>query len=66
MTPQKDTASLRLIVEVRYDLNGTQADDLECQLRRAADHLAGEGLLSGDTEACVTRWSRRVESLDQK
>jgi hypothetical protein len=56
-------ARLRLAVTVSYDLNGRAAADLERQLLGAADRLADEGLLSGETGADVAEWDAKVEEL---
>lgn len=62
---RRDEAILRLTVDVRYDLGRTDIKELEAQLVRAADHLAAEGLLSGDTEASATCWTSKVTQPDE-
>ena len=57
------TARLRLAITVSYDLNGLAAAAMGRQLRAAADHLANEGLLSGETGADVSEWDAKVEEL---
>ena len=60
--PVEDGRSrLRLTITVSYDLNGCAVADLEKQLHDAANHLASEGLLSGETAAEVTEWDATVE-----
>ena len=60
---------LRLTIDVTYAVaDGVLPDvaerDLSDQLRSAADHLAGEGLLSGETDHDVECWYARVERLE--
>ena len=50
----------RLTIEVDYDGDIT-AMEAESVLQCAADHLAGEGLLSGETGGLVKMWSAKVE-----
>jgi len=52
-----DAAGLRLTIDVVYDLGRTGPGELERALVKAAEQLEDQGLLSGDTEASVVRWS---------
>ena len=57
---QDDRVTLTLTVTVVYEPGRTGADELKQQLVRAADFLAGEGLLTGETEASVLTWESAV------
>lgn len=59
----KKTITLRLSIEVSYEPNGVETSELETLLTRAADHLAGEGLFTGETAAEVTSWHPHVEAI---
>jgi hypothetical protein len=63
---KNDEAHLRLTIDVHYELGRTDIRDLERVLVGSADHLAGEGLLSGDTEASVLTWSSAVSTPNVK
>ena len=54
---------LRLIVDVEYDLNGADADEIERILAFVPKHAAGEGHLTDDTLAEVVTWDARVEEM---
>ena len=58
-----DKVSLKLTIFVKYDLNGTSKAEMEDQLHYAAGFLAGEGLLSGNSEATVSTWSEEVKEV---
>jgi len=58
-----DKVSLRLTIFVKYDLNGVNKAEMEEQLHYAADFLANEGLLSGNSEAIVSTWSEEVKEV---
>lgn len=55
---------LKLVIDVDYEVPEEQRAEarvfLENQLRWAADHLAGEGLLSGDGPYDVADWESNV------
>lgn len=58
---KSDEATLILTIKVNYELGRTDVAHLERALIHAADHLAGEGLLSDDnTEASVKTWEAYV------
>lgn len=57
---KNDEAKLRLTIDVHYELGRTDIRDLVKVLVAAADHLAGNGMLSGDTEASVLTWESSV------
>jgi hypothetical protein len=59
-TMENDEVHLRLTIDVHYELGRTDVRDLERVLIAAADRLAGEGLLSGETEASVLTWDSAV------
>jgi len=51
-----DEVRLRLTIEVHYELGRTDVDELQKTLIAAAQHLADNGMLSGETEASVLTW----------
>ena len=55
--------TLRLTLEVSYALNGADQNEVESLLDDAANHMAGEGLFTGETAAEVTTWKHRVEGI---
>ena len=55
--------SLKLTITVNYDLNGASKAEMEEQLHHAAGFLASQGLLSGNSEATVSKWEENVEEL---
>jgi hypothetical protein len=57
-----DEAHLRLTIDVHYELGRTSPQDLERVLVGAADHLAEEELLTGETEASVLTWNSWVST----
>jgi hypothetical protein len=52
---------LRLTIDVWYDLNTESQDTVIKHLEQLPMFLAGEGLLSGDTDALVDEWKSGVE-----
>jgi hypothetical protein len=54
---------LRLTIDVTYEENGETIADLKTALRKAADIIAGEGLLSGNLDAVVDDRSAKVETI---
>lgn len=54
---------LRLVVTVKYDLNGTDPEDLEFLLENAMSFAAGEGLMTDDSAAEVYEWNSSVERV---
>ncbi len=58
-----DEAHLRLTIDVHYELGRTGILDLERVLIEAADHLAANGMLSGETEASVLTWDSGVSEV---
>jgi len=59
---KNDEVRLRLTIDVHYELGRTNVNDLERVLVAAADHLAGNGMLSGETEASVVTWTSAVST----
>lgn len=57
---KSDEVTLSLTIKVRYEMGRTSSDELASILVQAADHLAANGLLSGDTEASVLTWDSWV------
>lgn len=64
-----NTVQLRLVLDVRYDLNGTSVETLKNNLRRLADEAYADGRLSSGTDAEVDEHSISVmetpEPLDE-
>ena len=56
----EDTKRLSLVIQVDYNLNGVDPKILEDLLLNAARNMAGNGMLSGYTDAEVDEWSARV------
>ena len=61
-----DEVHLRLTVDIHYELGRTDIRDLERVLVAAADHLAGNGMLSGETEASVLTWESSVSTPNDR
>lgn len=58
-----DRTTLKLTIEVEYEMGRTDIRDLERVLVSAADHLVGNGMLTGETEASVLTWDSSVETV---
>ena len=54
---------MKLVITVDYNLNGVSKLEMEEQLHYAANFLASEGLLSGESEAIVSEWYETVEEV---
>ena len=54
---------LRLIVDVEYNLNGTDPDALKILLGSIPRYAANVGRLTDDTPAEVVTWDARVEEV---
>lgn len=52
--------TLRLEIEIKYDLRGTKPIALENLLREWPVRMAEEGMMTRDTEAEVDDWDSRV------
>lgn len=57
---KSDELKLRLVIDVTYEIGRTSEKELVEVLLDAAEHLAANGLLSGDTEADVLTWEAAV------
>lgn len=55
-----NTAQLRLVLDVRYDLNGTSVETLKKNLQRLVDEAYADGRLSSGTDAEVDEHSFTV------
>jgi len=55
-----------LTVTVDYDSATTDTRYIREQLDFCANHLANEGLLSGESEAVVDGWSHKIEVKSQR
>lgn len=58
-----DDVKIRLTIDVTYIRGDVSTNAIEKQLWRAAEHLADNGLLSGDLEANVYECSHSTEVL---
>ena len=59
----KKTTKMRLIIDVTYQNHGEPVEVLHALLCNAAEHLADNGLLSGESDAavtCCTHWTEDV------
>jgi hypothetical protein len=65
----KETATVRLTLDVTYSLNGETPEKMASLLRNMCERAIGEGMLTGYTEAEVDEYSMdvkiRPESLDE-
>jgi hypothetical protein len=57
--------TLTLKIEVEYETNGVSVETLQSLLKNAAGHLAGEGLLTGETDAFVETWDAQVSATPE-
>ncbi len=55
--------TLQMTLTVKYDPNGTSQEWLERQLRYLAHQAAGEGQMSGESDATVDEWNVKVERI---
>jgi len=55
-----NTAKATLTINITYDANGTDIEEFRSVLKKAADFLAAEGLLSCDLPAEVKTWDSSV------
>lgn len=58
--PETQIMKLTLTIEVEYDPGTTNQRELMGILHDAAFHLAGEGLLTGESDATVEHWKATV------
>lgn len=61
-----ETLKLRLTLDVEYNLNGADPEELRQNLRTIAEHAIGEGMLTGDSEAIVEEWGRTVTDIPEE
>ncbi len=52
-----ETIKVRLTLDVTYDLNGENATEMVGRLRRMCERAIGEGMLTGETDAEVDKYS---------
>lgn len=57
--------SLRLFLDVAYDLNGTTPADMAAALEKMCHSAVGNGLLTGSTPAEVSQWSVKVVTVPE-
>lgn len=55
-----DTVTLRLVLEVKVKLDGTELSEIESNLDSAARHLLEQGLVTGESPAVVEQHSISV------
>ncbi len=55
--------ALRLILEVTYNDQGVPEDELRQRLDNLVIHAVNEGLLTGETEADVEKYTHRIETV---
>ena len=56
----RNNVTLRLVLDVTYDLNGTSVEYLKTELQKAPSLLVANGLLSGDSPAQVNDFNSTV------
>lgn len=61
--PAKELAQIRLTMDVSYDLNGENAVEMSGRLQRMCEHAINEGLLTGESDAQVEKYSIRTKVL---
>ena len=54
---------LRLILDIEYETNGTPVPELKEMMKYITHNAAGEGLMTGGTEAEVNTWKAEVIEL---
>lgn len=52
-----ETIKVRLTLDVTYELNGENATEMVGRLRRMRERAIGEGMLTGETDAEVNKYS---------
>lgn len=55
-TSKADRLTAKIVIDIKYDLNGTPKEEIEHLLRFAVNHLSNNGMLSGETPAEVDEW----------
>ena len=50
-----------LTLKLTYDAGMEREQEVRALLDQAAEHLAGEGLLTGETNLVLDQWDHRVE-----
>jgi hypothetical protein len=63
MAKDNGLVKMRLTLDVSYQPNGVSAEALADLLRAIADSAAGDGLMTGETEAEVDTWECKVQEL---
>lgn len=56
----KDKITLKLVLTVTFKKNGVSDEELKENLRAIADRAAGDGLMTGETEAEVIVWGFEI------
>lgn len=56
----KDPATVRLVLNVDYELNGTSIESMKHALSQALEREIGNGALTGETSAEVNEWRLEV------
>ena len=57
-----ETVNVRLTLDVAYDLNGEELNDVLIRLQKRCERAIGGGLLTGETDALVDTWSIDVST----
>jgi len=63
LNPEPRPTHLRLTMDIHYNLNGCPINEVEERLADIPAMIAGEGMLTGASEAEVETWSSNVEVL---
>jgi len=58
-----ETTRMKLILDVTFETHGVPVEDLKANLEGIAKHAAGEGLITGDSEAEVKTWEAKVVQI---
>lgn len=53
---------IKVTLEIDYKVNGTKKNELKELLRYAMEHLASNGLFTGETPAEVNEWKYKFNS----
>jgi hypothetical protein len=56
-------AHIRLTIDIQVNLNDESEQDLVSRIDSIPAHIAGEGLLTGDSTAEVESWSSKVQII---
>ena len=54
---------IRLTLDIQVNLNDEVIDDAMARINSIPSHIAGEGLLTGNSTAEIESWSHKTEQL---